>query len=95
MREDIVKWVAALRSGDYRQGYDSLNHITPNGQSYCCLGVYKKVCLKTFDPLPYAQVYDQLGYVNCQDFMKANDSRHVDFNEMADIIEERFAMKDL
>lgn len=32
-----AKWVAALRSGEYRQGKKMLK--TPEG-SYCCLGVY-------------------------------------------------------
>ena len=33
------KWLAALRSGEYEQGKDSLY----NGNSYCCLGVLQKV----------------------------------------------------
>lgn len=37
MKEDIKdKWVAALRSGDYKQGMNAL--YKENG-SYCCLGV--------------------------------------------------------
>lgn len=33
------KWVAALRSGNYKQGYGNL--LTPDG-AYCCLGVLQK-----------------------------------------------------
>ncbi len=36
MKEDIKeKWVAALRSGKYKQG----KHRLKNGRKYCCLGV--------------------------------------------------------
>lgn len=31
-----AKWVAALRSGQYEQG---TNYLSPDGLSYCCLGV--------------------------------------------------------
>ena len=34
------KWVAALRSGEYEQGYEYLKTVEPNGDTkYCCLGV--------------------------------------------------------
>ena len=37
MREDFKKeWVAALRSGEYKQGYGELKN---NTGEYCCLGV--------------------------------------------------------
>ena len=35
-----AKWVAALRSGEYEQGYEYLKTVEPNGDTkYCCLGV--------------------------------------------------------
>lgn len=40
MREEIkAKWVAALRSGEYKQGIGRLRYDTDDGTSYCCLGV--------------------------------------------------------
>lgn len=36
-RENIRKWVDALRSGEYRQGYGRLRSDGSN--AYCCLGV--------------------------------------------------------
>lgn len=33
-------WLRALRSGDYRQGRNWLRRQTPDGDYYCCLGVY-------------------------------------------------------
>lgn len=35
-KEDLDKWLTALRSGEYKQGYGSLQD--QNG-GYCCLGV--------------------------------------------------------
>lgn len=38
MRADIkARWIAALESGDYKQGRNFLHNLTDN--SYCCLGV--------------------------------------------------------
>jgi hypothetical protein len=38
------KWVAALRSGDYKQGYARLKKQDAKGNlSYCCLGVLAEV----------------------------------------------------
>lgn len=34
--ENICKWIAALRSGDYKQGLDNLRSFDDR---YCCLGV--------------------------------------------------------
>jgi len=36
------KWVAALRSGKYKQGIGSL--YDANEDTYCCLGVAGKIC---------------------------------------------------
>lgn len=37
VKENRAKWVAALRSGEYKQGVDKL--CNPLNCSYCCLGV--------------------------------------------------------
>lgn len=41
-----AQWVAALRSGDYKQGRDVLREPTRDGMSYCCLGVLCEVMIK-------------------------------------------------
>lgn len=33
------KWVAALRSGEYKQTRHVLRNITPENEGFCCLGV--------------------------------------------------------
>lgn len=42
-RENIKKWVDALRSGEYLQGYAFLRR----GNSYCCLGVACELARKS------------------------------------------------
>lgn len=38
--EHRAQWVAALRSGDYKQGTGALSYATDDGTAhYCCLGV--------------------------------------------------------
>ena len=40
-------WVAALRSGEYTQGYGFLHQLDPDGHdTYCCLGVACEVAKK-------------------------------------------------
>lgn len=40
LNENAKKWIEALRSGNYRQGVDSLATIRDYGDiEYCCLGV--------------------------------------------------------
>lgn len=38
-QEKKAQWVAALRSGDYKQGHGLLHTITDGEHQYCCLGV--------------------------------------------------------
>jgi hypothetical protein len=38
-RRRVEKWVAALRSGEYKQGKLELRTVTSTGFRHCCLGV--------------------------------------------------------
>lgn len=51
MNEELkARWVAALRSGKYRQGRGSLVSASVLGQlSYCCLGVACEIFHKELD----------------------------------------------
>lgn len=40
-KEEKDKWVAALRSGDFKQGRDQLYNSLTN--TYCCLGVLAEI----------------------------------------------------
>lgn len=41
----MEKWIVALRSGDYKQGTESLYYYDDdkNSESYCCLGVLQAI----------------------------------------------------
>jgi hypothetical protein len=41
-----ARWVAALRSGDYRQGTNRLCTRNPAGDHFCCLGVLADLAVK-------------------------------------------------
>ena len=41
-----VQWVAALRSGKYRQGAGVLHRRKPAGDEYCCLGVLCELAVR-------------------------------------------------
>ena len=38
-KEAIMKWIAALESGEYKQGTGVLHRVIDDKHSYCCLGV--------------------------------------------------------
>lgn len=42
-KEIAMKWVAALRSGEYKQGKQCLNN---NNEKFCCLGVLCELAIK-------------------------------------------------
>lgn len=45
-RENILKWVEALESGDYQQTTGRLTEVDKDGnQSHCCLGVATVLCI--------------------------------------------------
>jgi hypothetical protein len=44
MRESVKnKWVAALKSGKYKQGHGALHSIQDDNETFCCLGVLCEV----------------------------------------------------
>lgn len=96
------KWIAALRSGDYKQGKHYLeNNFTANGSRFCCLGVLCKVLgLRTMrdttdgEPvLESSPEPEQLkGIVpmgECRQLAMMNDLESKSFNQIADNIEAR------
>ncbi len=47
MNENAKQWVAALRSGKYKQGREYLGTIDGEGEKYCCLGVACELAVNT------------------------------------------------
>lgn len=88
--EQIREWVAALRSGLYKQGRGRLKR----GRGYCCLGVANEVCdlgvppgagtLNTwlFDPVLDDEVEKAL--------VALNDNYGADFDDIAELLEELY-----
>lgn len=103
MHELREKWVAALRSGEYKQGKGLLRHA----DEYCCLGVLCAVA-----GLEYVQAQDErvvgyfladwgrkyttalpsvlfpaLGWARISSLVTMNDAQNKTFSEIADYIE--------
>ena len=50
-KANVKKWVAALRSGDYKQCQQQLAEVDDRGKhSYCCLGVACEVLGVPYNP---------------------------------------------
>ncbi|MDO9068607.1 MAG: hypothetical protein Q7W05_09135 [Deltaproteobacteria bacterium] len=77
------KWVAALRSGEYRQGKHML--LDSNTNSYCCLGVLCVAAGKEPDSEEYAWLDRVTGDYGL--LVKLNDDEDMPFPEIADYIE--------
>lgn len=58
-KENLRKWVAALRSGEFRQGRNRLfnagDYLAEEPESYCCLGVVCEIMERegTVEPDPH------------------------------------------
>jgi hypothetical protein len=86
-----TKWVAALRSGKYRQGTGRLR--TKDG-GYCCLGV---LCEAVGKPIASDGVFparendcsslSKLIGVNIKEFIRMNDREWLTFEQIAEWIE--------
>lgn len=98
MNDNAKKWVAALRSGEYKQAQNQLR----TDEGYCCLGVACELALEagaisSYNPegisLPFP-VQKWLGlaspsgrYGHYQFLTNDNDRLGKSFSEIADIIE--------
>ena len=95
IRQRIINWIAALKSGQYEQGE---NFLCKNNK-YCCLGVATKLVdypINWYDKIPNPVVRDKYGLTGlCGGFNKTKNTRmYLDalnddgtsFNELADLI---------
>ena len=95
-----AEWIAALRSGKYKQGLLRLRSLD---DKFCCLGVLADACLNAdwqkaidgydvdcFTHSPPDSVLDQAGLspVHAGILMAMNDIQGKTFDEIADWIEE-------
>lgn len=102
-------WIAALRSGEFKQGAGKLKHGNQNGTRYCCLGVACEIFpgLKGNGSVGHPATFlddescaalgltyedmEQLAALNDGDFYTVDGEKYPkhNFNQIADIIEER------
>ena len=85
------KWLAALRSDEYRQGRGRLLRRSKGKEYYCCLGVLAAVCGLDphevgYEQILKADVAESLGLRNQSALALMNDDGH-SFSEIADYIE--------
>jgi hypothetical protein len=102
--DDLKKWIAALRSGRYKQAKGFLN--TDNGY-YCCLGIGCELFIdeeqkrrntigNLFGRLPCDQPkspewlinFDHYFFIKTGEYISNYNDRGETFNEIADMIEE-------
>ena len=89
-----AKWVAALRSGKYKQGYYALKSLTKEGNIYYCpLGVLEEIsdgkvgrhhlptCYNTYLNTNVVPIDEQVMVA------RMNDGSKIGFRQIADIIE--------
>ena len=94
------KWIKALRSGKYKQGFGRLKqrNDTNHRPEYCCLGVLRELM-----PVEYQELSSRsaltlhksqlrladVSYKVQDTLVSMNDSWHNTFNEIADYIEQK------
>lgn len=85
-KKDKVKWIKALRSGEYKQARGILHDEEDN--SYCCLGVARKIGLCRASPImPDKVSYNFLDSDTQDDLISLNDDENKSFKKIADYIE--------
>ena len=96
-----ARWVAALRSGRYKQGIGALCYVGNSGERrFCCLGVLADIAVEG-DWIPHDMLLRKaqtgngslgnhdalLGNPKAQDeLIYKNDTEQADFNQIADYI---------
>lgn len=104
-KEQKDKWVAALRSGEYKQGKGYLHENSSN--TYCCLGVLCETLeferIEGCGQISYyidsngeyfnANLYDTYN-IEENYLIDLNDEAHASFTEIADWIEEKVVTAD-
>lgn len=92
--EEVRQWTAALRSGNYTQGYTQLRR----DDCFCCLGVANEVFKLGLPDSrgiladEYSAKATRLPEVLQQDLYEINDRREWSFSEIADYIDKGFGI---
>jgi len=104
-QENMRTWIAALRSGQYRQGTGTLRWPDEDGDRFCCLGVACEVLGASWDGGYYdgsgtflpSTIASKLGFKNesprltkALTCVAANDGMGWSFARIADALEARY-----
>jgi len=65
--DNIRLWVAALRSGEYQQGFSALHR--PEDNTFCCLGVACEIARKSGLDLTVGQLGTSVSYDSHVDYL--------------------------
>lgn len=93
-KSDVLTWIAALRSGDYKQHRGTLCNTSDleTSNSFCCIGVAAKV-LSLKAKLGLSPVtsevcyYLKITHLQQTELVEMNDALEYSFPEIADWIE--------
>ena len=94
----LDKWIAALRSGAYKQGTGEFHIHNQFHDKHCCLGVAELVGgYETISLDDYSSLRTFYGLIESQteSLYKLNDSEKEDFFEIADYIEHKIKDKEV
>jgi hypothetical protein len=92
--ENVKKWVAALRSGEYEQHSGTMH--AHRYDAHCCLGVAMVMGVGSATDCDYSRVADWLGvspeeqsapFYGLEKFVDLNDRDKLSFTEIADYVE--------
>ena len=101
-RELMEKWVAALRSGEYKQGAEYLCQYDEDGNAtaFCCLGVLQNIERRIGDMVEGDELLDEdslkefLGVNKNDGFIQSTyaewNDRGTPFSEIADRLEKKW-----
>lgn len=86
------EWIAALRSGKYKQGKKRLRKKRPDGYHYCCLGVLREITgIKKYKEEEFLDPDEArtigLNFIRQDELSEMND-RGSSFDEIAMFIEQ-------
>lgn len=96
-KQHAMKWVNALRSGDYKQGKCFLHNFNKN--TYCCLGVldaiFPKMNLKgesryILKNYSIIRLNTSIGVFGETSLAALNDNLDFTFDEIADVIQAEY-----
>jgi hypothetical protein len=82
------RWVAALRSGEYKQCQGVISRHREDGDQYCAYGVLVKIVGMENQSTKCTSVYANIDDAQLSAVVSLNDFQGCSFNEIADWIEE-------